>query len=622
MTIKPIDFDASSKDGSSSLVYTSILAVKELLDNAIDSGAKNIYIDIDEWTGGHEYIKVRDDGPGIDVDDRKLMCLNCTTSKISNLQEIAQVRTLGFRGQALFSLASLLDDQGSMEVITKCKKDIVGERWSVNKDGSVKNSEAIRIPYLQGTPLVLKGLLAAASRPRNFENSNNSLENIFKCKILLNHYSLEYRSIRFYFYLIYLGKNGIVVKRKLQQFYDTQFTRVEILSSIAQLKNIPGNNFIEEEGIFIDKFTRISVILPRTLLYGDEDFANTKNPRKFLSFNGRPLSLECSLGKSVNTIIGSIYQQLQLFDPMVWYLNFHIDMRIADVNVDSQKFDVLMKDVDYLLDNMRRVLLDYIIQELNLEVHKQPSLTAEEQTQTNSHFQIKRPLTAGSMVSNEAEWTHTLLDDEDLNSQEIEGDIEDLSSSFTYNYKASPFENEDLEISNELSVSNPFMIAKLRKALNHSSCNCRNEQAHLLPTEKSTSLIKKRENLIDVPRRMIKNPKSDKGIKEICENLEFEWAPEDTTLVSAEEDRKGKETKLKRSIFGLSEFTNHYTTNETFEIPYYSLHTYDQEWKWLLRRGIPSEYLITYIRSRSNESIYSTEVPIHDVLAKHEGKKT
>lgn len=621
MAVKPIDFVVSSKYGSSSLVYTPILAVKELLDNAIDSGAKNIYIDIDEWTGGYEYIKVRDDGPGIDVDDRKLMCLNCTTSKISNLQEIAQVKTLGFRGQALFSLASLFDDQGSMEVITKCKKDIVGERWSLNKDGSIKNSEAIRIPYLHGTTVVLRGLLAA-SKPRNFENSNNSFENICKYKNLLNHYSLEYRSIRLYFYLIYLGKNGLVVRRKLQQFYDTQLTRAEVLSSIAQLINIPGNNFIEEEGIFIDKFTRISVILPRTLLYGSEDFSNTKNPKKFLSLNGRPLSLEDSLGKSVNMIIGSIYQQLQLYDPMVWYLSLHIDMRIADVNVEPQKFDVLIKDVDYLFDNMRRVLLDYIIQELNLEVHRQPSLTAEEQTQTNSHFQIKRPLTTGSMVSNETEWTHTLLDDEGLNSQEIQGDTEDLSSSFTYNYKASPFENEDLEISKELSVSNPFMIAKLRRASNHSSYNCRNEQTHLLPTEKSTLPTKRRENPIDEPRRMIKNPRSNKGIKEIRENLEFEWALEDTTLVSAEEDRKGKETTLKRSIFGLSEFTNHYIAKETFEIPYYSLHTYDQEWKWLLRRGIPSEYLITYIRSRSNESVYSTEeVPTNDVLAKHERKK-
>ncbi|CAR25817.1 hypothetical protein ZYGR_0A03880 [Zygosaccharomyces rouxii] len=611
MAIKPINFDASGKIGSSPLILSPISAVKELIDNAIDSGAKNIYIDIDEQTSGSEYIRVRDDGSGIDGAGRQLMCLNHTTSKISNPQEIAQVSTLGFRGQALFSLASLCKAEGSMEVITKCRKDAVGEKWFVNGDGSIKNSKITRIPYLQGTTLVLRRLFRGL-RARHLKTSAKPFKQIGNCKTLIDHYSLDYRSIRFHFYLISLDKNGLVVKRELQQSHDTKFTKIKILSSIARLRNTHGHTFFEELGILIDRSTKIDVILPRMLPHGgEEDLDNIKKPKKFLSFNGRPLSLELSFGKSINELIDSLYHQLQLFDPMVWYLNLRSVMNIGDVNVEPEKNDVLIKDVDRLLNNMRRALLGHIMQELKLNVHKESVLTAEEQTKANSHSQIRRPLTAGSMVSNEGEWTHTLLDDDDINdpnSQDIQSSMDDLPSSLTYNYKETSFENEDLEISKELSISNPFMTAKLRRAFKYGSHNRHTNQTHSLPTKRWTSSpTKSKENFMDGHRPMNKVRKLDKTEKEQCEEFDLGHSLEDTTLVSAEEDQKDEEAILKRSIYNFSELTNNETTTEIFEIPHYSSCTYDQEMNWLSRRGNPSEWLTTYIRSRSHGGVYTTE---------------
>lgn len=616
MTIRRIEFDASSKILSSSLILSPISAVKELIENAIDSGAKNIYIDIDEMTGGCEYIRVRDDGSGIELACRKLMCLNHATSKVSSLQEIKQTSTLGFRGQALFLLASLCNAMGSMEISTKCKGDIVGEKWFVNGDGSIKDSNAIRIPSLHGTTLVLRRLLAGL-RARYLMNSAKSFKEIRKIKLLIDHYSLEYRSIRFHFHLVRLDKNGLIIKRELQQCHDTKFTRVRILSSIGRLRGISGNNFIEE-GISIDKFSKMNVILPRTLPHNTENFVNVKTPKKFLSFNGRPLSLEINFGESINNMIDSIYHELRLLNPMIWYLDLRTDMKIADVNIEPEKNDVLIKDVDLLLNKMKQILITYLVRELNLkhEVLEDSSLAAEDHTQENSHSQSSRPLTSGSMVSNEGEWTHTLLDDDDdgdLNS--IEGGVDDLPSSLTYNYRDSSSQDEDLEISKELSISNPFMTAKLRRAFKNNSHKFQNELSQSLPIKRSPSQPNSGENLIDGHRQTDKIFKLDKEGAGKFEEFEFGNTLEDTTLVSVQEDIDDDYVEPKRSIFNFCELTNNYITKGTFEIPHYSLSTYSQELNWLSRKGLPSEWLIAHIKSNGN--VYSSKASRNFGFAEH-----
>lgn len=79
--------------------------VKELVENSIDAGAKNITIEILE--GGQKIIKVIDDGTGIHIDDIEKAFLPHATSKIKNVEDIYKIHTLGFRGEALPSIASV-----------------------------------------------------------------------------------------------------------------------------------------------------------------------------------------------------------------------------------------------------------------------------------------------------------------------------------------------------------------------------------------------------------------------------------------------------------------------------------------------------------------------------------
>src|ERR1700675_5023339 len=79
--------------------------VKELVENAIDAGARRLTIQIE--LGGKKQVRVEDDGEGMDPDDARLAIERHATSKIHRADDLGAIRTLGFRGEALPSIASV-----------------------------------------------------------------------------------------------------------------------------------------------------------------------------------------------------------------------------------------------------------------------------------------------------------------------------------------------------------------------------------------------------------------------------------------------------------------------------------------------------------------------------------
>ena len=105
--------------------------VKELVENAIDANSSRITVEI--WNGGLDAIKVSDNGEGMSISDVKMAFLRHATSKIRYAEDLFNISTLGFRGEALPSIAAV----SQVEVLTRPKDQIEGCR-AVLKGGKVQ----------------------------------------------------------------------------------------------------------------------------------------------------------------------------------------------------------------------------------------------------------------------------------------------------------------------------------------------------------------------------------------------------------------------------------------------------------------------------------------------------
>src|SRR5215469_5817227 len=121
MPIEPLPLSTAKRIGSAQVIFDPCSVVKELLDNSLDAHATSVSVEISSNT--LDVIQVRDNGHGISDKDRTLVCVRHCTSKLRDFSELNLVggTWLGFRGQALSSLAEISD---GLNITTRVEGEI------------------------------------------------------------------------------------------------------------------------------------------------------------------------------------------------------------------------------------------------------------------------------------------------------------------------------------------------------------------------------------------------------------------------------------------------------------------------------------------------------------------
>lgn len=159
MPIQILDQNTINKIAAGEVIERPASVVKELAENAIDAMATAVTIEIKD--GGISFIRITDNGCGIDKGEIPMAFLRHSTSKIKSVEDLMCVRSLGFRGEALSSIAAV----AQIELITKTKEAFTGVRYVI-EGGKEQNMEDIGAP--DGTTFIVRNLFYNTPVRRKF----------------------------------------------------------------------------------------------------------------------------------------------------------------------------------------------------------------------------------------------------------------------------------------------------------------------------------------------------------------------------------------------------------------------------------------------------------------------
>jgi DNA mismatch repair protein MutL len=184
--IKVLAPELVSKIAAGEVVERPASVVKELIENSLDAGASQINIEV--RGGGVELIKVSDNGAGIPASEAELAFHRYATSKISDVADLENISSLGFRGEALPSIAAVAE----VEIFTQASSDKVGSYIYLRKGDVVRREGCSRA---RGTAVMVRRLFHYFPARLKFLKSANT-ENSHIAN-LVSQYALAFPEVKF-----------------------------------------------------------------------------------------------------------------------------------------------------------------------------------------------------------------------------------------------------------------------------------------------------------------------------------------------------------------------------------------------------------------------------------------
>ena len=187
MAIRVLPVDVSSKIAAGEVIDRPASVVKELVENSLDAGATAISIEV--RGGGVEYVRVSDNGAGIAFDEVELAVQRFATSKLSQARDLEAIPTLGFRGEALHSIAAV----STISLVTRSSSQESGIRLDI-VDGEAVRKENQGVPT--GTTVTVRHLFRNFPARRKFLRSTATESS--RIHTLATRYALAYPEVRFH----------------------------------------------------------------------------------------------------------------------------------------------------------------------------------------------------------------------------------------------------------------------------------------------------------------------------------------------------------------------------------------------------------------------------------------
>ena len=188
--IAVLDQNTIDKIAAGEVVERPSSVVKELVENAIDAGATAVTVEITD--GGKKLIRITDNGAGIEADQIPLAFLRHATSKIEKVEDLEQIASLGFRGEALSSIAAV----SQVELITKTPSAVSGSRYII--EGGVEHSlEELGAP--EGTTFLVRNLFYNTPARSKFLKSDMTEANYIHTlmeQLALSHPEISFKYIQ------------------------------------------------------------------------------------------------------------------------------------------------------------------------------------------------------------------------------------------------------------------------------------------------------------------------------------------------------------------------------------------------------------------------------------------
>ncbi len=329
MAINILDSVIANRISAGEVVEKPASIVKELIDNAVDAGADEISVEI--VNGGIDLISIKDNGCGIEPDDMKKAFLPHATSKISKLEDLENIATLGFRGEALASISSV----AQVTMISKTKELDYASTLSVNGGvfGSVGATSST-----QGTFIEVRNLFFNTPARRKFLRRPKTEE--AEITNFISRYILAHPSIK----LKYIANEKVVFDNKGGDLLNaiTCVYGADIAQNIEPINYQSG--YVKIEGYI-----------------GKVSFTKPNTTYQTLIVNGRYV-----IDEGISKSVYAAYEEFLMSRQFPFYvINLTMPYGEVDVNVHPSKLNIKFAHPSEMFDTFYRAVRQTIYNSIN-----------------------------------------------------------------------------------------------------------------------------------------------------------------------------------------------------------------------------------------------------------------